>query len=157
MDDGGEARTLQAQSPALAHTMLRVGDLEASLAFYVGKLGMTLRRFEPYPSGRFTLAFVGYGDGPTAPTIELTHNWDRRDYRKGDGFGHIAIGVADVRATCEALAARAVEIVRPPGPMAAISTTGAAPETIAFIVDPDGYRIELVEHPRRVAELYRKL
>lgn len=122
----------------MLHTMLRVGNLERSLAFYCDVLGMELLRRTDYPSGRFTLAFVGYGPESAHAVIELTHNWDTDRYELGDGFGHVALGVEDIYATCEALRARGANIVREPGPM----QHGGS--HIAFIEDPDGYRIELI-------------
>lgn len=123
----------------LLHTMIRVNDLEESLAFYTGPLRMRLLRRQDYPEGRFTLAFVGYGDESEQAVLELTHNWDTRSYDVGNGFGHVALGVDDIRAACEELRARGVRIVREPGPM----KHGHTP--IAFVEDPNGYRIELVE------------
>ena len=124
----------------LLHTMIRVGDLERSLAFYCEMLGMKLLRRKDYPGGRFTLAFVGYGDESRHTVIELTHNWDTDRYEIGDGFGHLALGVDDIYGTCEGLRAKGVPISREPGPMKHGSTV------IAFIQDPDGYKIELIEH-----------
>ena len=123
------------------HTMLRVRDLDRSLDFYTRLLGMTLLSRKDYPSGRFTLAFVGYGeDRTTTPTIELTHNWDQAEpYALGSGFGHLALGVADLHGVCDRLSREGVSIPRPPGPM----KHGGA--EIAFIEDPDGYRIELIQ------------
>jgi lactoylglutathione lyase len=118
--------------------MIRVGDLERSLGFYCDALGMKLLSRKDYPGGRFTLAFVGYEASDTV--IELTYNWDTDHYKLGDGFGHLAIGVDDIYATCDSLRARGVPIVREPGPMKHGSTV------IAFIEDPDGYKIELIEH-----------
>ena len=123
----------------LLHTMLRVGDLERSLAFYTEVLGMRLLRRKDYPGGRFTLAFVGYGEERDHTVLELTHNWDTTSYDLGDGFGHIAIGVGDIGATCEAIAAKGGKVVRPPGPMKHGTTV------IAFVEDPDGYRVELIQ------------
>ena len=124
----------------LLHTMLRVRDLDASLDFYTGKLGMKLLRKRDYPSGKFTLAFVGYGEETDHTVIELTHNWDQKDpYQLGSAFGHLAVAVPDVYKTCERLAAAGVKIPRPAGPMA------HGGSVIAFIEDPDGYRIELVQ------------
>jgi len=123
----------------MLHTMIRVNDLEESLAFYTGPLGMKLLRRHEYPSGRFTLAFVGYGDESANAVLELTYNWDTHAYDVGTGFGHIALGVADIHATCESLRAQGIKIVREPGPMKHGSTV------IAFIEDPNGYRIELIE------------
>ncbi|MBV9858857.1 MAG: lactoylglutathione lyase [Alphaproteobacteria bacterium] len=122
------------------HTMLRVRDLDASLNFYTGQLGMKLLRKRDYESGRFTLAFVGYGDEANSTVVELTHNWDQAEpYALGSAFGHLAIGVPDVYKACERLAAAGVKIPRPAGPMA------HGGSVIAFIEDPDGYKIELVE------------
>jgi len=122
----------------LLHTMLRVGDLERSLAFYTDVLGMRLLRRKDYPDGRFTLAFVGYGDESDTAVLELTHNWDTSSYEIGTGYGHIALGVEDIHATCEAMAAKGGRVVRPPGPMKHGSTV------IAFVEDPDGYKVELI-------------
>jgi len=123
----------------LLHTMLRVGDLERSLRFYTEVLGMGLLRRKDYPEGRFTLAFVGYGSERETTVLELTHNWDTAAYDLGDGYGHIAIGVEDIVATCGTIAERGGKVVRPPGPMKHGSTV------IAFVEDPDGYRIELIQ------------
>ncbi len=123
----------------LLHTMIRVGNLEAALAFYTGVLGMKLLRKKDYPAGEFTLAFVGYGDEESAAVIELTHNWGRSSYDKGDGFGHIAIGAADIRAVCERVRNAGYKVTREPGPM----KHGGS--VIAFIEDPDGYKVELIE------------
>ena len=131
----------------LLHTMLRVADLERSLAFYVDTLGMTLFRREDYPTGGFTLAFIGYGSEATSAAIELTWNHGTSEYVRGNAYGHVAIGVDDVRATCDALTAKGVRIVRPPGPMTHRSPDRDDAEVIAFIEDPDGYRIELIEMP----------
>lgn len=130
----------------LLHTMLRVGDLERSLAFYVDILGMTLFRREEYPSGRFTLAFVGYGSEMTAPAIELTHNWDSDSYDHGTAYGHVALAVPDARSACARLEACGARVLRAAGPMTHVSPQRTAPEVIAFIADPDGYRIELIEN-----------
>lgn len=122
------------------HTMIRVFDLSKSLDFYTRLLGMTLLRKSDYPEGRFTLAFVGYGGEESNTVLELTHNWDQKEpYVAGTGFGHLALGVSDIYAVCESLAAEGVKIPRPPGPMKHGSTV------IAFIEDPDGYKIELIE------------
>ena len=120
------------------HTMIRVGDLERSLSFYCEMLGMKLLRRKDYPGGRFTLAFVGYGDETSNTVIELTHNWDTDRYEIGDGFGHLALGVDDIYATCDNLRTRGVPVVREPGPMKHGTTV------IAFIEDPDGYKVELI-------------
>ena len=129
----------------LLHCMLRVADLERSLAFYTGALGMRLVRREEYPAGRFTLAFVGYGAEHAGAVLELTHNWDSDRYELGSAFGHIALAVAELRATCAALAASGVKVLREPGPMTFSAVNAGAPEVIAFIEDPDGYQIELIE------------
>lgn len=124
----------------LIYTMLRVRDLERSLHFYTAVLGMRLLKRQDYPSGRFTLAFIGYDVADDTAMLELTHNWGEHDYEKGTGFGHLALEVPDVAGACTRLAAAGVSIVRPPGPMQA-----DAAEIIAFVLDPDGYRVELVE------------
>jgi len=123
----------------LLHTMIRVANLEESIAFYTEVLGMRLLRRQDYPEGRFTLAFVGYGDESETAVIELTHNWDVGHYDLGDGFGHIAIGVDDIYGTCEEIKRRGGRVVREPGPMKHGTTV------IAFIEDPTGYKIELIE------------
>lgn len=123
----------------MLHTMLRVGDLERSLDFYTRVLGMTLLRKRDYPEGRFTLAFVGYGPEDQTAVLELTHNWDTSGYELGTGYGHVALGVEDIHATCEAIRVAGGRTVREPGPMKHGSTV------IAFVEDPDGYRIELIQ------------
>lgn len=123
----------------MLHTMIRVGDLDRSIDFYTRLLGMKLLRRADYPEGRFTLAFVGYGEEAGNTVIELTHNWDTSSYELGTGFGHIALGVPDIHGACEQLAREGVKIPRPPGPMKHGSTV------IAFVEDPDGYKIELIE------------
>ncbi|MBP1687422.1 MAG: lactoylglutathione lyase [Deltaproteobacteria bacterium] len=123
----------------LLHTMIRVNDLDESLRFYCEHLGMTLLRKQDYPGGRFTLAFVGYGDEASHSVVELTYNWDTHHYEIGNGFGHLAVGVDDIYKVCEALRAKGVKIVREPGPMQHGSTV------IAFVEDPNGYRIELIQ------------
>ena len=127
----------------MLHTMLRVGDLERSVAFYTDVLGMQLLRRKDYVSGRFTLAFLGYGDEKDHTVLELTHNWDTEHYDLGDGYGHIALGVQDIQATCAGIAERGGRLVREPGPMKHGSTV------IAFLEDPDGYKVELIELPSR--------
>ena len=123
----------------LLHTMIRVNNLDESLRFYCDALGMTLLRQHDYPGGRFTLVFVGYGDEASHTVIELTYNWDTHRYDVGTGFGHLAIGVADIYRTCDELRAKGVKVVREPGPM----KHGGS--EIAFIEDPNGYRIELIQ------------
>lgn len=123
----------------ILHTMLRVGDLERSLAFYTDILGMRLLRRKEYPEGKFTLAFVGYDDESKAACIELTYNWNETEYDKGNAFGHVAIGVDDIVNCCNRIRQQGGEVVREPGPMKHGSTV------IAFVKDPDGYMIELIE------------
>ena len=124
----------------MLHTMIRVKDLDKSIDFYTGLLGMKLLRRNDYPGGKFTLAFVGYGDESSNTVIELTHNWDQEEaYDLGNGFGHVAIGVPDIYGTCEKLEAAGASIPRSPGPMMHGTTV------IAFVDDPDGYKIELIE------------
>ncbi|GAB2953456.1 lactoylglutathione lyase [Aquaspirillum soli] len=123
----------------LLHTMLRVGDLERSIAFYTEVLGMQLLRRQDYPEGRFTLAFVGYGEEHAQTVIELTHNWDTSAYDLGNGFGHIAVEVADAAAACDAVRAKGGKVTREAGPMKHGTTV------IAFVEDPDGYKIEFIQ------------
>jgi lactoylglutathione lyase len=125
--------------------MIRVNDLTTSLAFYTDVLGMKLLRKKDYESGRFTLAFVGYGDEESTAVLELTHNWDRDSYTIGDAFGHVAIGVDDIYAVCESIRAKGGKITREPGPM----KHGGS--VIAFIEDPNGYKIELIQIGSRPA------
>jgi len=132
-----------ASAMRLLHTMLRVGDLERSIAFYTEVLGMRLLRRKDYPGGRFTLAFVGYGDEADTAVLELTHNWDTSSYEIGSGYGHIAIGVDDIVAVCDQMRAKGGRIVREPGPMKNGTTV------IAFVEDPDGYKVELIEQSSR--------
>ncbi|MEA3413301.1 MAG: lactoylglutathione lyase [Pseudomonadota bacterium] len=122
----------------LLHTMLRVGNLDRSVDFYTGVLGMKLLRQKDYPQGGFTLAFVGYGDESEHTVIELTHNWDRDGYDIGTGYGHIALEVDDVYKAAEKIRDRGGRIIREAGPMNAGTTI------IAFVEDPDGYPIELI-------------
>lgn len=130
----------------ILHTMLRVADLDRSLAFYVETLGMTLFRRQDFDSGRFSLAFVGYGCEHSSPAIELTFNWDRPAYQRGTAYGHVALSVPNAAAACAMLAARGVKVVRAAGIMAHRAAPTDRAEVIAFIEDPDGYRIELVEN-----------
>ncbi|MCX8146627.1 MAG: lactoylglutathione lyase [Azovibrio sp.] len=123
----------------ILHTMIRVGDLERSIRFYTEVLGMRLLRRQDYPGGRFTLAFVGYGPESEGAVIELTHNWDTACYDLGNGFGHIALEVPDAAAACAEIKARGGKVVREAGPMQHGSTI------IAFVEDPDGYKIELIQ------------
>jgi lactoylglutathione lyase len=122
----------------LLHTMLRVVDLEKSLAFYTQVLGMQLLRRKDYPEGRFTLAFVGYGAEHESAVIELTHNWDTTAYQLGNAYGHIALEVNDVYQACERIKAVGGKITREAGPMKHGTTI------LAFVEDPDGYKIELL-------------
>ena len=126
----------------LLHTMLRVTDLERSIAFYTEILDMRLLRRQDYPAGKFTLAFVGYGPESEQAVIELTHNWDVDQYDLGTAFGHIAIGVPDVYSACERIRAAGGNITREPGPM----KNGTS--VLAFVEDPDGYKIELLNQGR---------
>lgn len=128
----------------LLHTMLRVGDLDRSLAFYTEVLGMRLLRRNEYPDGRFTLAFVGYQDEDEGAVIELTHNWDTSSYDLGDGYGHIALEVEDAYAACDNIRQKGGKVVREAGPMKHGTTV------IAFVEDPDGYKIELIQRKGRV-------
>ena len=123
----------------LLHTMLRVGNLEQSLNFYTEVLGMKLLRRKDYPEGRFTLAFVGYGEESDSTVLELTHNWDTAKYDLGNAYGHIAIEVDDAAAVCDQVRAKGGKVVREAGPMKHGSTV------IAFVEDPDGYKIEFIQ------------
>lgn len=123
----------------LLHTMLRVGDLAASKKFYCEALGMKVLREKEYPEGKFTLTFVGYGDEVDNTVIELTHNWDTSRYDVGDGFGHLAVGTDDIKATVERVRALGYKVTREPGPMKHGTTV------IAFVEDPNGYKVELIE------------
>lgn len=138
--NSGDTTGVFGGTPRFLHTMLRVRDLDKSLDFYTRLLGMRLLRKQDFPGGEFTLAFLGYGPEETHTVLELTHNWGREDdYDKGDGYGHIAIGVEDIYGACERLKAEGVTITREPGPMKHGTTV------IAFIEDPDGYKIELIQ------------
>lgn len=123
----------------ILHTMIRVGDLERSIRFYTEVLGMRLIRRHEYPEGRFTLAFVGYGEEKENAVIELTHNWDTASYDLGKGFGHIAIEVDDAYQACEAVKQKGGKVVREAGPMKNSNLV------IAFIEDPDGYKTEFIQ------------
>jgi lactoylglutathione lyase len=123
----------------ILHTMLRVVDLERSLAFYTGVLDMKLLRRNDYPDGKFTLAFVGFGDEASGAVLELTHNWGVTEYQLGNAYGHIAIEVTDAYAACDKIKARGGKVVREAGPMKHGNTV------LAFVEDPDGYRIELIQ------------
>lgn len=119
------------------HTMLRVRDLDRSVAFYTGPLGMTEIRRREVPAGKYTLAFVGYGDGAE---IELTYNWDQETpYEVGSGFGHLAVGMPDIAAVCDRVRAAGTRVTREPGPVQHGTTV------IAFVEDPDGYKVELIQ------------
>jgi lactoylglutathione lyase len=119
--------------------MIRVGNLEKSIKFYTENFGMKLLRQKDYPGGKFTLAFIGFGEEESHTVIELTHNWETESYDLGNGFGHFALGVEDIYAVCDKLREDGVTITREPGPMKHGTTV------IAFVKDPDGYSIELIE------------
>jgi lactoylglutathione lyase len=123
----------------ILHTMLRVGDLEKSLDFYCNILGMKLLRRKDYPGGEFTLAFVGYGEESETAVLELTHNWGVDTYDLGNAYGHIALEVNDIYATCAEIKAKGGTVTREPGPMKHGTTV------IAFIEDPNGYKVELIQ------------
>jgi lactoylglutathione lyase len=123
----------------ILHTMIRVGDLERSLAFYTGVLGMKLLRKHDYSDGKFTLAFVGFGPESEQAALELTHNWDTKSYDLGAGYGHVAIEVPDAYAACAAIEKLGGVVTREAGPMKHSKTV------IAFVQDPDGYKIELIQ------------
>lgn len=123
----------------ILHTMLRVGDLQRSKQFYTDVMGMKLLREHEYPDGRFTLAFVGYGAEEDTAVLELTWNWDKNSYQMGDAYGHIAVDVDDVYEACDRIRAKGGKIAREAGPMKGGSTV------IAFVEDPDGYKIELLQ------------
>ncbi len=123
----------------ILHTMIRVNDLDESLRFYTEVLGMKLLRKKDYEGGRFTLAFVGYGDEAEGAVLELTYNWDTHHYELGTGFGHVALGTDDIRATVERVRAAGGKVTREPGPMKHGTTV------IAFVEDPNGYKIELIQ------------
>lgn len=125
----------------ILHTMIRVGDLDRSIEFYTAVLGMRLLRRKDYPEGRFTNVFVGYGDEESAAVLELTHNWDTGAYDLGTGYGHVAIEVEDAYRACEEVLKRGGKVTRPAGPMKHGTTI------IAFVEDPDGYKIEFVQRP----------
>jgi len=121
------------------HTMIRVGDLEASKKFYCEALGMKMLREKEYPDGKFTLCFVGYGEESEEAAIELTFNWGVSSYNLGDGYGHVAIGTKDIKGACDRVRAQGYKVTREPGPMKHGTTV------IAFVEDPTGYKIELIE------------
>jgi len=123
----------------ILHTMIRTGNIERSIEFYTNILGMKVLRRHDYPEGKFTLAFVGYGEEMSTAVIELTYNWGVESYELGDGFGHIAVEVDDAYATCEEVKRKGGKVVREAGPMKHGSTV------IAFLSDPDGYKIELIQ------------
>ena len=123
----------------ILHTMLRVGNLDQSIAFYTEILGMQLLRRQDYPEGRFTLAFVGYGSEDKEAVLELTHNWDTTGYDLGNAYGHIALAVPDATAACAGIKQRGGKVVREAGPMKHGTTI------IAFVEDPDGYKVELIQ------------
>jgi len=123
----------------ILHTMIRVGDLERSLSFYTQVLGMNVIRKKDYPDGKFTLAFVGYGDEESGAVLELTHNWETKSYELGNGYGHVAVEVDDAYKACDEVTRRGGKVTRPAGPMKHGTTV------IAFVEDPDGYKIEFIQ------------
>jgi lactoylglutathione lyase len=123
----------------ILHTMIRVGDLEASKKFYCEALGMRVLREKEYPTGQFTLCFVGYGEESDTAVLELTYNWGKTDYVIGDAYGHVAIGTTDIKGACDRVRAMGYKVTREPGPMKHGTTV------IAFVEDPTGYKIELIE------------
>jgi lactoylglutathione lyase len=125
----------------LLHTMLRVTDLQRAIDFYTRVLGMALLRTTERPEQKYSLAFVGFGSNPEHAEIELTYNHGVHQYEMGTAFGHLALGVSDVYATCERIRAQGGQITREPGPVA------GGTRVIAFVVDPDGYKIELIQQP----------
>jgi lactoylglutathione lyase len=127
----------------ILHTMVRVGDLDRSIAFYTNVLGMRLLRRKDYPEGRFTNVFVGYGDESETAVLELTHNWDTPKYELGTGYGHVAVEVEDAYKACEEVKQRGGKVTREAGPMKHGTTV------IAFVEDPDGYKIELIQSKGR--------
>ncbi len=131
----------------LLHTMLRVSNLDISLDFYCQKLGMRLLRRQDFSPQRFTLVFLGYGSEDETAVIELTHNWDQTDYNHGTAYGHIALGITDLAGVCQTLKNTGVPIIRQPGEMAFGDDKQGPRDVIAFIADPDGYKIELIERP----------
>ena len=126
----------------ILHTMLRVGDLQRSLDFYTGILGMQLLRKKDYPDGKFTLAFVGFGPESEQAALELTHNWETKSYEIGSGYGHVAVEVEDAYAACAEIKKKGGTVTREAGPMKHGSTV------IALVQDPDGYKIELIQRKR---------
>jgi lactoylglutathione lyase len=127
----------------ILHTMLRVGDLDRSIQFYRDALGMTELSRKDYPGGKFTLAFLGYGKNPEHAEIELTYNWGVSSYELGTAYGHIALGVDDIHAACDKVRAAGGKVTREPGPMKHGTTV------IAFVLDPDGYKVELIDQTSR--------
>ena len=130
----------------ILHSMIRVNDLEESIKFYSEVLGMKLLREKEYPEGKFSLAFLGYGKETENTVIELTYNWDTNDYEQGNAFGHIAIEVDDIYKVCEEIKSNGVKVIRDPGPMMGSRLL------LAFIEDPNGYKIELIEKKKAKAE-----
>ena len=125
----------------ILHTMLRIGDLEASKKFYCEALGMRVLRERDFPDGKITLCFLGYGDESDHTVLELTYNYGRTAYTLGDAYGHVAIGTDDIKAACDRVRALGYKVAREPGPMKHGTTV------IAFAADPDGYKVELIERP----------
>lgn len=138
--------SIKARPSRILHTMLRVESIEKSLEFYCGELGMTYFRREDYPTGQFKLCFVGYGSEENESVIKLTENYCDSEYRHGDKFSHIALEVSDIYETCDELKERGLDFVREPGPMTHTASNGAC-DIVAFIEDPDGNRIEIIQSP----------
>ena len=129
----------------ILYSMVRVTDLERSVAFYIQVLGMRELRRENFTEGQFTLVFLGYGDEANDAVIELTHNWDQQEYEHGSGYGHLALAVEDIYLACERFSSLGITVLREAGPMRFTVDETGHKETIAFIEDPDGYKIELIE------------
>ena len=140
-----QSQNLAHRPSRILYTMIRVGNLDRSVNFYQNALGMKELRRENFTEGRFTLVFIGYGDDSSNAAIELTYNWDKDSYELGSGYGHIALEVHDIYATCTQLKTMGVKITREPGPMTNAPDETGHREIIAFIQDPDGYAIELIE------------
>ena len=147
MSDDNNLTLNEASIPSrILYTMVRVSDLELSIEFYKNVLGMKELRRESFTEGRFTLVFIGFGDESKNAVIELTYNWDKNRYEHGTSFGHVALAVNDIYAAVQRMKSLGVNVVREPGPMNHVADETGQREVIAFIKDPDGYSIELIEH-----------